>query len=296
MLADRIAAAGVTEIRGDVIGDDRRYDQERTVASWPSRFVAQGQIGPISALEVNDGFTSFPRDPEVTTQNVSSLDPAQHAASMLVQELKNRNVRVTGVARSGAAPAAAKEITNIDSPTMRQIVAELLTLSDNNTAESLTKEMGLKARNEPTTAAGVATIRAALERRQLPLDGVVFSDGSGLDPNDKLTCELVSDILTTVGPSSDIGGNLPVAGTTGTLHDRYGAAPLLGKLRAKTGRLLNVSAMSGFVTTTSNRTLTFVVHHQRCRRCQPRRAGDQRGRTSSLRCWCPIRKPLRSIS
>ena len=76
--------------------------------------------------------------------------------------------------------------------------------------------------------------------------------------NDKLTCALVTDILSTVGPSSDIGGNLPIAGTTGTLHDRYGAAPLLGKLRAKTGRLLNASAMSGFVTTTTDRTLTFA--------------------------------------
>ena len=42
VLADRIAAAGVTEIRGDVIGDDRRYDQQRTVQSWPSRFRRAG--------------------------------------------------------------------------------------------------------------------------------------------------------------------------------------------------------------------------------------------------------------
>jgi D-alanyl-D-alanine carboxypeptidase/D-alanyl-D-alanine-endopeptidase (penicillin-binding protein 4) len=240
-----------------VIGDDGRYDRERTVPSWPSRFVAHGQVGPISALTVNDGFTSFPRDPEVTTQNVLASDPAQHAASMLLQQLKANNVRVTGVARAGAAPATATEIANIDSPTMREIVAELLTLSDNNTAESLTKEMGLKARNEATTAAGVATIRDALQRRQLPLDGVSVADGSGLDPNDKLTCQLVADILTMVGPTSDVGGNLPIAGKTGTLHDRYTTAPLVGNLRAKTGRLVNVSSMSGYVTTTAARTLTF---------------------------------------
>ena len=256
-LAARIAAAGITEIKGDVIGDDRRYDRERTVASWPSRLVAQGQVGPLSALVVNDGFTGFAHDPEVTTSNVAAADPAQHAASMLVQELRARNVRVGGVARSGASPAPATEITSIDSPTMREIVAELLTLSDNNTAELLTKEMGLKAKNEPTTSAGVATIRAALDQRHLPLDGVSFADGSGLDPNDKVTCALIMAILTTVGPGSDIGGHLPIAGKTGTLHDRYTTAPLLDNLRAKTGRLLNVSAMSGYITTTAQRTLTF---------------------------------------
>jgi D-alanyl-D-alanine carboxypeptidase/D-alanyl-D-alanine-endopeptidase (penicillin-binding protein 4) len=258
VLATRIVEAGITEIRGDVIGDDRRYDRERTVPSWPTRLITQGQVGPISALAVNDGFTSFPRDPEVTTLNVASPEPAQHAAAMLVQELRAQNVRVTGTARAGAAPANATEIANIESPTMREIVAELLTLSDNNTAELLTKEMGLKARNEPTTAAGIATMRAALENRKLPLDGVSFADGSGLDPNDKLTCRIVADILTAFGPTTDIGGNLPIAGKTGTLHDRYTSAPLVDKLRAKTGRLLNASAMSGYLTTASDRTLTFA--------------------------------------
>ena len=257
-LAARIVAAGVTEIRGDVIGDDRRYDRERSVPSWPGRLITQGQVGPISALAVNDGFTSFARDPEVTTLNVTAADPAQHAASMLTLELRARGVRVVGVARSGAAPSAAAEIAAIDSPSMRDIVAELLTLSDNNTAEALTKEMGLKVRKEPTTVAGVAVIRTALEQRQLPLDGVAFADGSGLDPNDKLTCALIIDILTTVGPNSDVGGHLPIAGKTGTLHDRYTTPPLLDNLRAKTGRLLNASSMSGYITTPAARTLTFA--------------------------------------
>ena len=118
MLAARIAAAGVTEIRGDVIGDDRRYDQRaqrcRVGPAGSSRRARSVRSRRSRSTTVSP---SFPRDPEVTTQNVSSADPAQHAASMLLQELRDRNVRVTGVARSGAAPAAAPEITNIDSPT-----------------------------------------------------------------------------------------------------------------------------------------------------------------------------------
>jgi D-alanyl-D-alanine carboxypeptidase/D-alanyl-D-alanine-endopeptidase (penicillin-binding protein 4) len=257
-LATRIAAAGITEIRGDVIGDDRRYDRERSVPSWPTRLITQGQVGPLAALAVNDGFTSFPRDPEVTTLNVATAEPAQHAAAVLIQELRARNVRVTGVARAAGAPPNAPELAAIESPAVREIVAELLTLSDNNTAELLTKEMGLKATNQPTTAAGVATIRSALERRNLPLDGVSFADGSGLDPADKLTCRIVADILTSFGPTTEIGGNLPIAGKTGTLHDRYTSPPLVDNLRAKTGRLLNASAMSGYLTTPANRTLTFA--------------------------------------
>ena len=92
-LAARIAAAGITEIKGDVIGDDRRYDRERTVASWPSRLVTQGQVGPLSALAVNDGFTGFAHDPEVTTSNVAAADPAQHGVDARARATRPQRAR-----------------------------------------------------------------------------------------------------------------------------------------------------------------------------------------------------------
>ena len=41
--------------------------------------------------------------------------------------------------------------------------------------------------------------------------------------------------------------SLPVAGRTGTLHDRMRARPATGVVRAKTGTTSNASALSGFV-------------------------------------------------
>lgn len=257
-LVERIAAAGITEIRGEIIGDDSRLDRERVVATWPTRFVAQGQIGSIGALTLNRGFIAFSRNPEVTTGNQPAPDPAQHVAAVVRTLLTARGVRVTGPARSGVAPAQRVEVAAVESPPMSDVVGAMLVTSDNNAAEVLTKEMGRALRNEPTTTGGVAAIRQALERRGLPLDGVSFVDGSGLDPVDKATCRIVAEILTREGRTSPIGRLLPVAGQTGTLRTRFVGTPAAGKVAAKTGRLLNVNSLSGYATTADGRTLTFA--------------------------------------
>lgn len=258
-LVDRIAAAGVTQIRGDVVGDESRYDAKRYVATWDQSFVNDHESGPISALALNDGFATWPRT-RFSFNAVPADDPAQRAAAVIRDLLEKKGVRVTGTARSGKAPAGAVEIARV-SATAADLVSEMLSQSDNQTAESLTKELGLRAKNEGSTPAGVAAAREALAAAGLPLTGVSVVDGSGLDRSNKLTCDFLAAILDRVGEASTIGRSLPVAGRTGTLADRFVGTAAAGRIHAKTGSLRNTRALAGFADAgraDDERTLTFA--------------------------------------
>jgi serine-type D-Ala-D-Ala carboxypeptidase/endopeptidase (penicillin-binding protein 4) len=62
-LALDVRRAGVTEVTGSVVGDESRYDDERTVPSWKPIYTTEGDVGPLSALDVNDGFVPKPPPP-----------------------------------------------------------------------------------------------------------------------------------------------------------------------------------------------------------------------------------------
>lgn len=246
LLAQRIADAGVRRVTGSVVGDEGRYDRERQVAGWPARYLSQDVIGPLSALSVNDGFAEYPPAPDVYRDLVPAADPAQHAAAIFTVLLAARGVEVGGPPRSGVAPVGAVEVAAIDSPSMRQVVAGLLADSDNSTGELLLKELGRGAL-DPTTAGGRARAAAVLTAAGLDLTGATIVDGSGLSLDDRVTCDLLVEVLARPGTGPVVQDGLAVAGETGTLTERFAGTALVGRLRAKTGSLNTVAALAGLV-------------------------------------------------
>ncbi len=258
-LAERIAASGITQIRGDIVGDESRYDTTRYVSTWDPSFIAAHESGPLSALALNNGFSAFPKSKFNTTATPAE-DPAKQAANVLRQLLVLRGIKVTGTAQPGKAPANATEVARV-SATLTDVITEMLGQSDNYTAESLTKELGLHASAQGSTAAGVAATHQVLANAGLPLQGVSVVDGSGLDRTNRMTCTLLAAVLERAGPKSAIAGALPVGGRTGTLVDRFLGTSATGRIHAKTGSLRNSRALAGFADTGSAaepHTLTFA--------------------------------------
>jgi D-alanyl-D-alanine carboxypeptidase/D-alanyl-D-alanine-endopeptidase (penicillin-binding protein 4) len=257
-LVTALRAAGVTEIRGDIVGDDTRYDNQRSVPSWDPVFVRDNESGPLSALSVNDGFATYPPKNRSNSLAKAAADPAQNSAAVLATLLADAGIRVTGTARSGAAPAGAVEVAGIDSRPLREIVTQMLTTSDNTSAELLTKELGVQAGRGGTTKAGLAVARDALARAGLLADGVVLNDGSGLDRGDRLTCGVLAGLLQKAGPDSPLAAGLAVAGRSGTLRERLAGTVAAGHVRAKTGSVRNSRALAGFADTGGVHPLTFA--------------------------------------
>jgi len=258
-LADAVASAGVREIRGNLLGDDSKFDRTRWLPSWPTRYQIGGVVGPLSALMVNDGQSGFTEQPERSNPDRRAGDPPALAAATLKTLLEQRGVRVTGVSGVGTAPAGSREFAGIDSATVGEIVGEMITDSDNTTAELLVRSIGLESSGRATTAAGIDAIRSVLEQLDLPLDGLVITDGSGLDPANRVSCHLLIAALRRLPADSPVVTHLAVAGRTGTLRKRLVNTLAAGKVRAKTGTLNNVNALVGFAESKGGTHIAFSM-------------------------------------
>jgi D-alanyl-D-alanine carboxypeptidase/D-alanyl-D-alanine-endopeptidase (penicillin-binding protein 4) len=196
---------------------------------------------------------------------------------------------VRGNPRAGAAPDGAVELAEARSPD----VARLLTLqnkdSDNFFAEMLVKGLpmapapggSLRQAGAPmpvtptptapdaapaaaptaigTTKAGASAAMAYA--RSLGARATLV-DGSGLSRSDRAAPREVVRLLDRLRDQADfpaLYASLPVAGRDGTLAGRMRSGPARGRCHAKTGTLTGVSALSGFCTTRSGRTLAFSV-------------------------------------
>lgn len=255
-LADAVVAAGITSIEGAVVGDDSRYDGVRYNPLWPSRFLAQGQIGPLSALSVNDGFAYFP---DQTGSFGAAPDPPQYAAQVLTDLLRERGVVVGADARSGVAPADTPVLATHSSPPMSQIVTEMVQESDNNTAELVLKEVGLAVAGAGSSDAGGAAVSAVLGEDGIDVEDAVVADGSGLAAEDRVTCTLVMDVLDHDPTEGDLDSALAVAGESGTLAGRWLDTELVGRIRGKTGTLNQVAGLAGRAETADGDEAQFAL-------------------------------------
>jgi D-alanyl-D-alanine carboxypeptidase/D-alanyl-D-alanine-endopeptidase (penicillin-binding protein 4) len=195
---------------------------------------------------VNDGFAAF-SEARSNAATVPALDPALDAARVLTDRLRARGVTVAGEPRSGRAPADAAVVASLDSPPLSQVVADMLTTSDNETAEAVIKEIGVATGGEGSWAAGAAGVTSLLAEAGVPVDGVTVVDGSGLSIQNRFTCRTLVDVLDVPEMGAVVRDGLAVAGETGTLADRFRGTDVAGRLRAKTGSLRNVTALAGEV-------------------------------------------------
>lgn len=249
-LADALVAAGVNRVEGRVLGDGSRYDDEWFGPSWdPALRETEG--GPYDALLVDDARTS-------TTSGAIADDPALGAAEVFTRLLRERGITVGQGAATGTAPFTT-EIAAIESQPLSAIIQEMLLTSDDNTAEMLVKEIGLFDSGMGTTSAGLQVIGNRLLGWDIPLEGVVLVDGSGLSRDNRVTCAAIVGVLGHGSIDDPLGDGLPVAGISGTLADVFLASPVTGTMLAKTGTLSGVKALSGYLPVDGGSTIEFAL-------------------------------------
>jgi D-alanyl-D-alanine carboxypeptidase/D-alanyl-D-alanine-endopeptidase (penicillin-binding protein 4) len=239
-LARQVAAAGIRQVSGRILGDESWFDTRRTGVGWKAQFYLH-ESPALSALIVNRGWTG----------RYETARPALMAAQLFRLDLRHAGVAVTGGTAVGVASTDAVQLANVESPPLSALVRHMDVYSDNFYAEMLLKEIGAVQGSGGSAAAGLAVTRQLLGAAGVPLAGVRMVDGSGLSLLDRWTPRALASLLQTMWRDPDLEPYvlraLPIAGETGTLHYRMRSGPAHGVVRAKTGTTDNSSALSGFV-------------------------------------------------
>ncbi len=242
-IVDQFRAAGVTRVDGAIVGDGTRFSGPEYLDAWKASYRSEGQVGPISALTVNHGFGAFPPPEPVD-------DAAAYAAGQLTILLERAGIAVAAESRSGSVGATTVDLAVLRSPPLSEIVAGMLTASDNTTAEMLLRATAFADGATPDTPGGTAIAVETLTGLGVSdTTDARMVDGSGLARDDRVSCRLLIDTLLAADANGfgAVVDGLADAGMSGTLATRFVGHPLAGRLHAKTGQLDGVAALAGMI-------------------------------------------------
>jgi D-alanyl-D-alanine carboxypeptidase/D-alanyl-D-alanine-endopeptidase (penicillin-binding protein 4) len=236
-----------------VVVDSSLFTGPLTAEGWGPADAPSSYAAPITATAV-DGARVSPGS------QARSGQPGIDAGVALADALGARGATVV----LGEAPDGARTLATVQSAPIGRLVEQTLSMSDNVLAEALARQVAL-ARDLPASFEGAAdAVVAALADAGVDTTGVALADGSGLSRLDQVPARVLTELVAgaadgSLRDASAMLSGLPVAGYDGTLFDRGDADTAPGSVRAKTGTLLGVHALSGTVVTLDGRLLAFAV-------------------------------------
>jgi D-alanyl-D-alanine carboxypeptidase/D-alanyl-D-alanine-endopeptidase (penicillin-binding protein 4) len=145
-----------------------------------------------------------------------------------------------------------------------EVLRGVMKTSDNALSRLIYLRLGAQGAQpgEPTRPRAEAAVREWFRSHQIPDDGLVLDNGSGLSRSERIQPAQMAALLQTAlagrwGP--DLLASLPVAGVDGTLSRRLKSGPAAGRARLKTGTLRDAVALAGVVRDARDRDWIFVA-------------------------------------
>ncbi|MBI4542253.1 MAG: D-alanyl-D-alanine carboxypeptidase/D-alanyl-D-alanine-endopeptidase [Gemmatimonadetes bacterium] len=235
--------------------------------------VRRGRAGGVIEL-----FGTIPAGGDRWSRWIVVAEPPVFAAGLLRQLLTARGVRITGGTRSVVDEASARARTMLArsaagndpfrgalavrrSPPLEDLVTMINHRSHNLSAELTFRAIGRMVGGPGTFASGAAAVaRYLTDRVGIPANAVQVTDGSGLSLLDEATPRSLVRLLAYVRRAPEgraFYRSLPLVGQA--LAGRMAGTPATGRLRAKTGTLREVSALTGYVTAAGGEELAFSL-------------------------------------
>lgn len=207
---------------------------------------------------------------KTVTELVAVEDPAHFAAAILHDALLRRGIRVDGQptvrSRRAGEPLPLKPAVTFvtrTSPPLIEVLRVMEKVSQNLFAEIVLREVALVRSGEGTRQAANREMNQFLWQAGVNPDCCYFQDGSGLSRQTLVTPRAVAKVLAFMNKSEHREawlGLMPVGGVDGSLTRRFDFDKESGKrIRAKTGSLSHVAALSGYATSKTHGEVAFSI-------------------------------------
>ncbi|MBI5788112.1 MAG: D-alanyl-D-alanine carboxypeptidase/D-alanyl-D-alanine-endopeptidase [Candidatus Schekmanbacteria bacterium] len=188
-------------------------------------------------------------------------DPPVYAASAFRELLSLWGIKIEGQIKVDVTPNTAKLIYTHESRPLSLILRGLNKYSNNFTAEQLIKTVGATVKGEPGTAEkGLEALRERLKALGVDDGNLVLADGSGLSTENRVTPKTLTKVLCALyndfNSQPEFMASLAITGKDGTLRRRMKTTQCV---RAKTGHINGVAALSGYVFTKDKEIWAFSM-------------------------------------
>lgn len=243
-LAAAIRDAGIRRIAGAVIGGIGPFSRDWFAPGWKSYF-------PTYYVPLPTALT-YRANTDDAGRHIT--DPERRAAVVLTGALADRNVRVRDDPASAALPGGLSVLASVRSAPLSEIMRRMNLDSRNFWAEVLGKYLGYAKTGHGTIAAGAGAICGFIARHHVDFD---CYDNSGLSYDNRASADGVLALLFVADRhpwAAVLQDTLPHAGE-GTLEGRLAGVTV----RAKTGTLDHVSALSGWIWTDRGGVVEFSI-------------------------------------
>ena len=155
-----------------------------------------------------------------------------------------------------------RAIASRQSEPLSEIIEHVNKRSQNLYAELLFRTLGAIWRGRGTTKNSVEVVLESLAAMGIPKDSLAVYDGSGLSRLNLVAPAQVVQVLDYMSRHPYFEyyyRSLPAAGVDGTLIKRMRNTPAENNVRAKTGTLTHVAALSGYAMGGSGSLLAFSI-------------------------------------
>lgn len=190
--------------------------------------------------------------------------PTLYAGEQIRNLLEMRGVKIKGRVKIGTLNRGGIPIATHFSRPLAEVISVLNKFSNNFIAEQILKTLAAEVRGEPGTwEKGSSVLGEFLHEIGVAPGTFVLGNGSGLNDINRLTAEQLTKILDAMYTHFELApeyvASLAMAGHSGTINSRFGNTAAVSRLRAKTGSLTGVSALSGYVISKDGQVFAFSV-------------------------------------